>query len=83
MSEMGSAHELPAEEQAWKAIFESGALDEVATQAITAYGPEILGMLYATCRSPDLASEAYAQFCEDLWRGLPGFQWRCTLKTWS
>jgi RNA polymerase sigma-70 factor (ECF subfamily) len=29
------------------------------------------------------AHEAFSQFCEDLWRGLAGFRWRSSLRTWS
>jgi RNA polymerase sigma-70 factor (ECF subfamily) len=29
------------------------------------------------------AQDVFATFCEDLWSGLPGFGWRCTLRGWA
>lgn len=77
-----SPMDLPAQEIEMKAAFDQGDLGKVATLALEVYGGEILGMLFATCRSPDLAGEAWSQFCEDMWRGLPGFRWGCSLRTW-
>lgn len=28
------------------------------------------------------ADEAFSQACEDLWVGLPGFEWRASIRTW-
>jgi RNA polymerase sigma-70 factor (ECF subfamily) len=57
--------------------------DGTATRAIVGYGPEILGVLFAMHGNHDEAGEVFAQFCEDLWRGLPGFAGRSTLRTWA
>src|SRR5262249_50649817 len=43
-----------------------------------AYGPEIIGVLAVQLRSISDALEVYSMFLEDLWRGLPDFQWRCS-----
>src|SRR6185503_19513911 len=51
--------------------------------ALERYGPEILGILVAHLRSTSDAGEVFSLFAEDLWRGLPGFQWRCTLRAWA
>jgi RNA polymerase sigma-70 factor (ECF subfamily) len=60
----------------------AGQLKEVATLAIESYGPEILSFLEMMLRNHADASDAFAQACEDLWKGLPRFEGRSSLKTW-
>lgn len=55
----------------------------VTTLALERYGPEILGVLAARLRSPSDAGEVFSLFAENLWRGLPSFQWRCSLRSWA
>jgi RNA polymerase sigma-70 factor (ECF subfamily) len=59
-----------------------GRLKEVATLAIESYGPEILSFLEVMLRNNADASDAFAQACEDLWKGLPRFEGRSSMKTW-
>jgi RNA polymerase sigma-70 factor (ECF subfamily) len=62
------------------------AADDVAgatTLAVQHYGPQILGYLVAMARDQVDAHDAFARFCVALWRGLPGFRWRSSLRTWS
>ena len=33
--------------------------------------------------SRELAEEAFSSFTEDLWVGLPAFQWRCSVRGWA
>ncbi|MFO0611746.1 MAG: sigma-70 family RNA polymerase sigma factor [Polyangiaceae bacterium] len=54
-----------------------------ATEAIRAYGPEILGFLVGAATSEGDASEIFSQFCEDLWKGLPGFRGTSSFRTWA
>jgi RNA polymerase sigma-70 factor (ECF subfamily) len=63
-------------------LFVAGALDRAATAALEAYGSELLGFLVAILRSESDASEVFAQMCEDMWRGLPQFEWRSSCRTW-
>jgi RNA polymerase sigma-70 factor, ECF subfamily len=57
--------------------------DRAATAAIVrGYGPAILGYLAALAREPDRADDAFSQFCEDLWHGLPGFRRDASVRTW-
>ena len=51
--------------------------------ALERYGPEILGVLAVQLRSTADAAEAFSMFSEDLWSGVPGFQWRCSLRAWA
>jgi RNA polymerase sigma-70 factor (ECF subfamily) len=60
----------------------TGELSEVARLAISRYGGELLRYLSAMIRDDAEAAEVFAQTCEDLWRGLPGFRWQASLRTW-
>jgi RNA polymerase sigma-70 factor (ECF subfamily) len=57
--------------------------DGAATIVLRGLGPEILGYLAAICRDMDVAQEAFSQFCEDAWRGLPGFRRESSLAGWA
>ncbi|MBL8622022.1 MAG: sigma-70 family RNA polymerase sigma factor [Myxococcales bacterium] len=72
-----TAHEAPVRD-----LVAAGDLTRAATAAIELYGGEIASFLHAIARDEDLATEAYAVTCEDLWRGLPGFRWGSSLRTW-
>ena len=62
--------------------WEGGDLEVAATLTVEGYGAEVLGYLLATLRDEDIAGEVFSQVCEDLWRGIAGFQWRSTVRTW-
>jgi RNA polymerase sigma-70 factor (ECF subfamily) len=70
-------------EETLLAHYVDGRLHDVATCAVTGYGPEILGFLAATLRSEDDARDVFSQFCEDLWTGLPRFRWQSSFRTWA
>jgi RNA polymerase sigma-70 factor, ECF subfamily len=55
---------------------------QAATQALDSHGPEVLRFLSARLGDRAQAEEAYLQFSEDLWVGLPVFRWESTLRTW-
>ncbi len=58
-----------------------GRYDQAATAGLRGYGPEILGFLIAL--GPSSADDAFSQFCEDLWRGLPGFRADASFRPWA
>jgi RNA polymerase sigma-70 factor (ECF subfamily) len=60
----------------------AGRHKEVATLAIESYGPEILSFLEMMLRNHADSSDAFAQACEDLWKGLARFEGRSSMKTW-
>lgn len=66
-----------------RACLERGEHAAATTCAVQGYGPQILGYLLAMSRNEADAHDAFAQFCEDLWRGLAGFRWQSSLRTWS
>ena len=45
-------------------------------------GAEIFGWMLATLPSEIEAADAYALFCEELWRSLARHQGRCSMRTW-
>ena len=59
-----------------------GQLKEAASLAIESYGPEVLSFLEMLLRDHADASDAFAQACEDLWKGLRRFEGRSSMKTW-
>ncbi len=75
--------ERAAVEGELRALRDARAFDAAAALAVRAYGPEILGLLVAVLRDEDDARDAFADFSEDLLRGLPGFDFRCSFRTWA
>jgi RNA polymerase sigma-70 factor (ECF subfamily) len=65
------------------ALARAGAWDSLASRAIRGYGPELLGFLVALTRDPDDADDVFSMFLTDLWRGLPGFTWASSFRTWA
>lgn len=59
-----------------------GQLKETASLAIESYGPEVLNFLESMLRDHADAGDAFAQACEDLWKGLPRFEGRSSMRTW-
>ena len=60
-----------------------GELQLGAAAAIRGYGPEVFGFLVAFHRGEEEAAEVFSEFTERLWRGLPGFAWECSFRTWA
>lgn len=63
-------------------FWNQGDLKRAATLALLHYGGEIYSLLMARLRSEADAQEVYSMFAEHLWRGLPSFGWRSTLRTY-
>jgi RNA polymerase sigma-70 factor (ECF subfamily) len=59
----------------------AGEHERAATLAIEAYGREVLGFLVARL-DEQRGNEVFSDVLEDLWRGLPGFAWRSSLRSW-
>jgi RNA polymerase sigma-70 factor (ECF subfamily) len=57
-------------------------LAAVATLAVDGYGSEVFGYLINVLGNHADAGEVFSQIAEDLWRGLPGFGFRCSMRTW-
>jgi len=63
-------------------LLESNDLRSAAAAIVRGYGPAILAYLAALAREEDRADDAFSQFCEDLWRGLPHFRRDASVRTW-
>lgn len=50
--------------------------------ALETYGGEVFGMMVTSLGSPTEAEEVFGVFCEDVWRGIPAFAWRSSMRTW-
>ncbi len=59
-----------------------GDYQQATTLAIKLYSDEVLGFLHARTRSRSDANEVYSLFVEAVWKGLPTFEWRCSLRGW-
>lgn len=70
-------------EQEARRLCDAGDLDGAATAALRGYGPEIYSLLCALHRDEADAADVFSAFSEALWKGLPGFAWKCTLRTWA
>jgi len=75
--------EVATDEQDLRRAWDARDFHAVTTLAFERYGPQILGILVAHLQSTSDAAEVFSVFAEDLWRGLPGFQWRCSLRAWA
>ena len=77
------ADERDALERRIRSLWDAGDMRRAATVLLEGYGGELLGFLMLRLRDRDAASEAFSKFTEDLWRGLGGFEWRCSARVWS
>jgi RNA polymerase sigma-70 factor (ECF subfamily) len=65
-----------------RGLLQARQLDPAATLALRTYGPELYGFLASQLGNDADTAEVFSQLTEDLWRGLPRFEWRCSLRTW-
>ncbi len=46
-------------------------------------GARVLGYLAAVLRDEASAGDVFSMFCEDRWRGMPGFRRECSVRAWA
>jgi RNA polymerase sigma-70 factor, ECF subfamily len=63
------------------AIRSPATYDRATTLALESYGPELVGWLCASLPESD-AHDAFGALAEELWKSLPGFDGRCSVRTW-
>lgn len=54
-----------------------------ATEVIRSYGPRALGYLHRLLGNETDAADAFSLFAEQVWRGMPNFEGRSSVKTWA
>lgn len=64
------------------ALVAVGDLDAATAVTLRRYGTELLGFLHAISKTPQDADDAWSVLSVAIWRGLPGFAARSTLRTW-
>jgi RNA polymerase sigma-70 factor (ECF subfamily) len=74
---------MDAVETRVRALLAPGKPDAAATAAIEGYGAAVFGYLRKIVDDEDEARDAYAQWAEDLWKGLPGFRGDASLRAWT
>lgn len=65
-----------------RALCDAGKHAEAATVALRGYGPELYSFL-AAMHGPSDADDVFADVSARLWRGLPTFAWKSSLRTWA
>jgi RNA polymerase sigma-70 factor (ECF subfamily) len=64
-------------------LSEAGDVSGATTAAIAGYGAEVMRFLFAIHAREEAASDVFSLFAEGVWRGLPGFAWECSFRTWA
>lgn len=64
-------------------LLAAGSVDAATAALLRALGGELLGFLRALTSNPTDADDAFSVLAIGIWRGLPGFAWRSSLRTWS
>jgi RNA polymerase sigma-70 factor, ECF subfamily len=78
-----AASDAAAAETDIRALAAAGDTDAATARLIRHYGAELLGFLSALAHDSQLATEAFALACEQIWRGLPRFRWQSAVRTWA
>ena len=63
--------------------WDAGDMVAALTRVLQSYGVELQRYLFATTAGPTEAHDIYCIVAEDLWKGLPSFQWRCSVRAWA
>jgi RNA polymerase sigma-70 factor (ECF subfamily) len=63
-------------------LLSAGDVSAATTLTLRAYGAELLGFLRGTLRPPHDPEDAFSVLSATVWRSLPSFEWRCSLRTW-
>lgn len=69
-------------EERVRSLLRDGDRQAAATAVIEAFGPAILRYLRSLLREEDDAADAFSQWAENVWEGLPAFRFGASLKTW-
>jgi len=73
--------EAPAVDEEVRARLGSGDTTDATTLVIRTHGAEIMGLLVALSHDEQMAADAYALWCERLWKALPTFRFEASVRT--
>lgn len=60
-----------------------GHVSQAVERVVRGYGPEIRRLMTAVLQDEVRVQDAFGFFCESLLKGLPGFRWESSLRTWT
>jgi RNA polymerase sigma-70 factor (ECF subfamily) len=66
-----------------KAACDAGDHERAVTLLLEIYGDELLSFLIVRLRDRSHGEEAFSLLAEDLWLGLPKFEFRSSVRTWA
>lgn len=70
-------------EQDIQALCGKGDLAGAVERALEGYGQEIMRLMASVLHDYERSRDAFSLFSENLLRGLPGFRWESTFRTWA
>lgn len=65
-----------------RALLDAGDHRRAGEVVIQRLGPSIKGVL-CSLHGEDDGGDVFSTWAEDVWRGLPGFRWECSLRAWA
>jgi RNA polymerase sigma-70 factor, ECF subfamily len=66
-----------------QALCQQGENARAVERVLQGYGPELWRLMASVLHDQDRAREAFSLFSENLFKGLPGFRWQSSLRTWA
>jgi RNA polymerase sigma-70 factor (ECF subfamily) len=69
-------------DQVVRAACDAGDFRGAATHALETHARELRSFLKMSTHFRSDADEVYAMLAEDIWRGLPNFEFRCSVRVW-
>jgi RNA polymerase sigma-70 factor (ECF subfamily) len=73
----------PAIDERVHGLVAGGDVDLASELVLRELGPAILRYVRSALRDEELAADAFSEFAEGLWMGLPAFRGDSSLKTWA
>jgi RNA polymerase sigma-70 factor (ECF subfamily) len=70
-------------EQDIRALCKKGDLAGAVERALEGYGQEIMRLMASVLHDYERSRDAFSLFSENLLRGLPGFRWESSFRTWA
>ncbi len=80
---VGGLRTMHEDEAVIREAWDRGDFDRAVEIVITRLGPQLLGYISAITREHGHDREIFSILAEDLWRGLPRFEWRSTVRAWA